>query len=334
VWVVLGSAGRASPCEVGSVYTATEIGARHRGPRIGVSEQLTRFGTLQRGSEEVANPADEYLLSSITQLWLGYRFTPRVGVQVNLPFISRTFRRLEGERLVHDDETGIGDLALLGDVLVYSRAGERTVLRLSVLGGIELPTGSSDRLAEELADRHAHAAPAASGRPAGGGVGQHTVGGEEGTPAARESGIHGHDLALGSGSVDGIVGGHLFWSRDRAFVTLAAQYVIRTEGDFAYRYANDLTWTGGPGFFPLLDHGRTLGVQFVLTGETKGNDVQAGRKTGDTGVTALYGGPGVRLTWRTSLTAEVVADLPLLQHNTGLQVVPDYRMRGAATWRF
>ena len=32
--------------------------------------------------------------------------------------------------------------------------------------------------------------------------------------------------------------------------------------------------------------------------------------------------------------AEVAAELPVVQHNTSLQIVPDYRVRGGVTWRF
>jgi hypothetical protein len=157
----------------------------------------------------------------------------------------------------------------------------------------------------------------------------HTVG-----DGAAESGIHGHDLALGSGSFDGIVGGQLFWSWDRLFASAAGQYAIRGEGDFDYEFANDLTWTGGPGVFALLTHTWTLGVQALLTGETKGNDTQAGVKTNDTAVTALYVGPGLSLTWGTSLAGDLALDLPVVQHNTGLQIVPDFRVRGGISWRF
>jgi hypothetical protein len=54
----------------------------------------------------------------------------------------------------------------------------------------------------------------------------------------------------------------------------------------------------------------------------------------DTAITALYIGPDIRLTWGTSLAANLAIDLPVLQHNTALQIVPDFRLRGGLTWRF
>jgi hypothetical protein len=322
-------------CDVCAVYTATEQRHGRTGPYIGVAEQLTRFTTLQRDGDEVTNVADERLLSSITQVVLGYNLTPRFGLQLNLPIISRTFRRLEDGRIAHDDETGVGDLSLLGTVNAFTRVGEQSVFRLTLLGGLKLPSGDSSRLREELDEGHPHAS--GDARAAAGIVTNH-VPSEPGepaeTPGGLESGIHGHDLALGSGSVDGLIGGQLFWSWRRLFVTLGAQYAIRTEGDFGYEYANDLTWSGGPGVMALLEHGYSLGLQAVVTGETKGKDTLDGVRADDTGITALYAGPEISFTWGSSLGADLGLDVPVVQNNTALQMVADYRVRAGLTWHF
>jgi hypothetical protein len=325
----------ACACDVCAVYTATELRERRTGFRLGVAEQITSFTTLQRDGEAVDNTAGERLLSSITQVIAGYTITPRVGVQLNLPLISRTFRRVENGRLTSGDETGVGDLSLVGQALAYSSVSETSVFRFSLLGGVKFPTGDSSRLAEELPEVEASKAAAGTSRLAAVRPRHVTppVGDPRGDPPL-ESGIHGHDLALGSGSYDGIVGGQLFWSWNRLFATAGCQYAIRTEGDFDYRFANDLTWLGGPGAFVLLAHTYSLGVQGVFSGETKGNDQQLDVKFDDTAITALYAGPAFLFTWGTSLDAEVAADLPVVEHNTGLQIVPDFRVRAAMAWRF
>jgi hypothetical protein len=322
--VLLAAAVDAGACDICAVYTATELREAKVGFRAGVAEQFTYYGTLQRDGEEIPNPNDEFLRSSITQVVLGYQLHPRAGVQLNLPLISRTFRRLGADGVARGDETGVGDLSLLANVLAFDRVSERSVFRFTVLGGLKLPSGDSSRLGEEAAEGdeagHAEAGP----HPAL----AHVVGPEA------ASGVHGHDLALGSGSVDGIVGGSLFWSWRRAFVTASGQYAIRTEGDFDYRYANDLTWLAGPGAFAVLTHDWTVTVQALVAGETKGKDEIDGVAADDTGITSLFAGPGFALTWGTSLHAELAADLPVVRHNTAVQVVPDYRLRGAFTWRF
>ena len=173
---------------------------------------------------------------------------------------------------------GAGDLSLIGTCSRSPITTSATSFLLNVLGGLKLPSGNPDLLAEELAPTQRSSRPPA--RPLRG-VPQHSTGGgdddDDDVPGRRQfGGIHGHDLALGSGSVDGIVGGRVYWSCDRFFVTAVVQYAIRREGAFDYQFANDLTWFGGPGWYPLLNHDYTLGLQTVLSGETKGKDTQMG----------------------------------------------------------
>ena len=313
--------GRSPACDVCAIYSATDLREGSSGLSLGIAEQFTHFGTLQQNGREVDNPAGQRLDSSITQLFASYYLTPDFGLQLDLPIIARSFRRPEGDSIRSSDVSGVGDLSLLASYRAYSDVTETSVLHLTLLAGLKLPSGDSSRLAEELEEEPE----AEAARPAHAG---HEL--ETGVP----SGIHGHDLTLGSGSVDGIVGGYFFWSWRRAYLTLAAQYAIRSEGSFDYQFANDLTWIGGPGYFVLLDHRYSLGAQAVLSGETKGNDTLNGEKGDDTAITALYFGPGVTFTWGRSLGAEVAVDLPVLQHNTALQILPDVRVRAALSWRF
>src|SRR6185369_2561187 len=116
-------------------------------------------------------------------------------------------------------------------------------------------------------------------------------------PVGPPSGIHGHDLALGSGSYDGIIGTSFYARRGRFFGSAQLQYAIRTTGDFDYRYANDLTWFGGPGYYLLMKDEFTLGLQLAVSGEYKGLDSFQGHDAQDTGVTAVYLGPQLNFTW-------------------------------------
>jgi len=59
------------------------------------------------------------------------------------------------------------------------------------------------------------------------------------------------------------------------------QYAIRTSGAFDYQYANDWTWSGGPGVYLLLNERHTLTLQAVVSGESKGADTAQGVATDD-----------------------------------------------------
>jgi hypothetical protein len=299
----------ASACDLCSIYSATQArGEIGQGFYSGVAEQFSHFGTVQVDGQKVPNETGQYLDSSISQLFAGYNFNNRFGVQFNLPVIYRSFKRPEGFEIDRGTESGIGDISLLGNFLVYRKLEENFTFSWSVLGGIKFPTGSTDRIKEEV--------------------------NEVEEPGAPESGIHGHDLTLGTGSFDGIVGMGIFTRWRRLFLTANAQYAIRTKGDFDYRFANDLTWSGGPGFYLALGHKYTLALQAVVSGEHKDTDTFRGASADDTGVTAVYLGPQLNVTWSGKLSAQVGADLPISIDNTALQTVPDYRVRAAVNWRF
>jgi hypothetical protein len=294
-------------CDLCSIYSATEArGEIGRGFFAGVAEQFTHFGTLQEEGDEVANPADQFMDSAIAQLFVGYNFTERFGVQFNAPIIYRNFRRLEEGVPDEDSEFGLGDVTLTAHFQVVRYETRHSTFAWNILGGIKFPTGSTDRLEEETEEE----------------------------PGVEESGIHGHDLTLGSGSYDGIIGTTLYGRWNRFFVGASLQYAIRTEGDFDYTFANDLTWSGGPGFLLVLNDHYTISLQANVSGETKGKDEFRGEKAEDTGLTAVYIGPELVFTWGEKLSADLGLDWPVSMDNTALQIVPDYRIRAALTWHF
>jgi hypothetical protein len=303
----------ASACDLCSVYSANEAhGDLVKGFYSGVAEQFTHFGTMQQDGGKVSNEAGQQMNSSITQLMIGYNVHERFGIQLNLPVIHRSFKRAEDLEIDRDTVSGIGEMSLLGRACLYRNDDNNLTVAWNFLGGVKLPTGESDRLQEEVDEV---TAPPLS-------------------PGGVESGIHGHDLALGSGSVDYIVGTSLFARYKRAFVSASVQYAIRTKGDFDYRYANDLIWSGGPGVYLVLESEWTLSMQMNVSGEYKPRDTFQGDKAEDTGMKAVYLGPELSVSWQGKLSAEMGVDFSVDIENTALQLVPDYRAHAGVTWRF
>lgn len=314
----------ASACDLCSIYAALDARESHPGWYASLFEQYSDFSTLQEDGEEVDNEVDQSLESSITQVIVGYQFGGRWGLQANLPLIDRSFRRPEGEVVERDSESGLGDATLVAHWRVVEKLSDRRITTVTLLAGIKAPTGSSDRIAEEVGEEHAEENAESSLA-----VLKHED--HEHGPA---SGIHGHDLALGSGSVDGVVGASAFTSWSRWYVNAQVQYTLRTEGDFDYRFANEISWSVSPGYFVSFDHGRSFGVGVQVYGEKKGEDELQGQALDDTAIDALYGGPTVSFSQRGRWLAELAVDLPLSQDNSALQIVPDSRPRLGFTWRF
>ena len=134
-----------------------------------VSEQFTRFGTLQDGGTEVPNPTGQYENSSITQLVSGYQITSRFALQINVPLIYREFKRPEGFEIQQGTVSGLGDMSLLLKTVFfhYASPAERSfdvsgknpvatvhesdfTVSAILLTGIKFPTGDSSRLEEEF----------------------------------------------------------------------------------------------------------------------------------------------------------------------------------------
>jgi len=297
-------------CDLCSVYNAPLAhGVIEAGFHAAIAEQFTHYGTLQLEGKEVPNSLHQRLDSSVSQVAVGYHFTDRVGVQFNLPVIYRSFRRAENGAVDEGTEAGIGDVSLSANWVVFRRDREKWSVAWSVSGGVKFPTGDSDRLKEELNE-------------------------ETPMPGEVESGIHGHDLALGSGSYDGLVGTEVYARYRRFFFTAETQYAIRSEGDFGYRYANDLVWSGGPGAYLIFAEDFTLALQLDVSGETKGKDEFQGEKAEDTAITSVFLGPRLSLSWKGKLSAEVSGGLPVYIENSALQAVPDYRIHAGFVWRF
>lgn len=330
----------ARACDLCAIYTTTEGREAQTGPRLGIGEQYTDFGTLKNNGETFPNPFGEFLRSSITQVFAGYNFFPRVGVQLNLPIIVRSYRRVLQAGVMDGSVSGIGDMSLIANVRALSYFDTARVAQLVLIGGLKFPTGDPAFLSEEVPPPPCIRFPDPTiCNPQGARLARLPVGIRPRHTTGPPSGIGGHDLTLGTGSVDGIVGAQAFGAWRRLYATAGIQYVARTVGAFDYQFANDLLFETGPGAYLLLGDNflgdaYALGAQIVFSGETKGTDSIQGQTVTDTGITALYLGPSFRFTWGIHLAAEITADLPVLQNNTALQIVPDYRLRGGISWRF
>lgn len=284
-------------CDICAIYAASQAqGETGQGLFGGLAAQFSRFNTLRDGGHKIANDG-EYIDSTVSQLLLGYNFNNRLGIQLNVPVIYRGYGSDPAGR---HSESGFGDISLLGSFNVYRKLAEEHTFSWSVIGGVKFPTGDANHL---------------------------------GDPDFA-SGLGGHDLALGSGSYDGIVGTSVMGRWKRLFLTASTQYAIRSEGSFQHQYANDLTWFGGPGVYLAMNHQITLAVQALISGETKGKDNFGGVPDADSAETIVYAGPQINFTWRTRLSAQVGADFPISVYNSGVQLMPDYRVHAAITWRF
>ena len=329
--LVLGGAWRGRACDLCGCYTPqleamADMESANSRFYAAIGEQFTHFGTVQIDGDKVANPTGQYESSSITQLVAGYQINSRFALQINVPIIYREFERPEGFAIDRGTESGLGDVSLLLKTVLfnYSAGGGRSfevggknpvaierepdfTASVVLITGVKFPTGDSSRIKEEF--------------------------NEVEIPGAPESGIHGHDLTLGTGSYDGIFGGQAALRYQNMFFQGDVQFTLRGDGLHQYHFANDLSWSGGPGYYIIRRRDLIVGLQFVVSGEHKDVDRFRGEAADDTGITSVSVGPRVIASYG-RFSAEIGTEIPVLIENTALQVVPDYRLRGAISFHF
>ncbi len=327
-------------CDLCAIHGAIERKGSEPGTlTLGIAEQFTSYGKIQEGGRYVDNSEHQRMRSSITQVYGTYDLSEDVALQLQLPFISRRFKRFEdGSREVGSEE-GIGDISVLARYTPFRIQETDSVFTFQVFGGVKLPTGDSDQLKEE---EHRHDDGDGEHHAEEGDVehseevhdhGSKHGGVDHGAESIVRSAIHGHDLALGSGSVDFPVGFQIYAQKDRFFGRGNLQYMIRTEGDHQYEYADDLLWEVGPGYFLALEEHRSLAVALNLSGEYKRKDRVGGEREDDTGIRSVFIGPQLIASGE-RWSAELGCDIPLDINNTGYQAVADLRVRAAVTYTF
>jgi hypothetical protein len=295
----------------------------------GVAEQFTHFGTERFNGVKQPNPAGEYIDSSNTQIVLGATFLQnRVGLQLSVPLIYRSYQRLLGFDIDRGHVSGLGDISLTANVVAFhkealfheeaagfakdgkaiapQRGEPDFTVNFGLTAGVKLPTGDTSKLKENFA-------PEVEGAP--------------------DTGIGAHDLTLGTGSVDGVFGAQAEVRYKAVFFQADVQYTVRGYGDYNYRFANDLSWSGGPGVFLYRKQGRSIGLQCVVAGETKGYDKFQGVPDFDSGATILSVGPRVTAAFG-RYSGEVGVDLPVITNTTKYQTTVDYRIRAGLSIHF
>ncbi len=299
----------AAACDMCSVYSTPE-GGSPGGPGFfgGVAEQFTHFGTLQDNGQRIDNaPYRQRIDSSVAQFFAGYHLSDRATVQLNIPWVYRSYSRPQGTYMQSGTEQGLGDISLSGTYALLRETSGEFTYTWSLMGGLKLPTGNADRLGDPDID---------------------------GVAPIPDSGIGGHDLAVGSGSVDGLIGSSLLLRWHDWMATGMLQYGIRSTGSFGHRYANDLVWSAGPGRLFKLGSDRSLSLQLLGSGESKGKDTFYGVSDDDSAETVVYVGPQLTVNWGPRLTGQLGGDIPVRIANSGLQLVPDYRVRAVLNLRF
>jgi hypothetical protein len=335
-WLLVAAA-RGVACELCAIYNANGAnGQFNSGLTLSIEELFVPYRTTQLDGHQIDLPHPNYLDSSITHLVGTYNFTEHLGLSLNLPIVYNSFERTDliyfppgpipfgTSKLVTEkgQEWGPGDLALIGRWTPFQRSTMRWGFSINLLGGIKLPTGDSSRLEDEVAQDQIF-------------IRYFLPPGKPHDPLSHSiSPIHQHDLALGSGSVDGIFGATLNARWRRLFLSTQVQYYLRTEGTASFEYGDEFIVSFGPGAYLWLSESYTLALKANTTYYTMAEDKILDQESELSGQNAWFLGPQLVFTWGNHFSANTSLDLPIRIQTRGLQNVPDYRISAGISWRF
>ena len=300
-------AGGAAACDSCGCHLPPELGAPHAGLSLGIFEQYADFSTLQEEGREIGNPHGQWLHSSTTQLIAAWRFDDAYAMQLFVPYIFRSFKRPNNGVEETGNVAGLGDVSLLGSARLWRVQNGDSAGSLTVRAGVKAPTGDPGQLQSER-----------------------DGGGDEDPDNA----VGGHDLALGSGSWDAVGGATAIGRLDDWYGVLQVLATWHSEGAYQYRMANEISATVSAGRYLWQDGRSHVAAQLNLEGESKGADTVAGEATDDTANHNLFVGPEIAAQVAGRWSGIVAVDLPIIERNSAVQLVPTWRLRAGVNWAF
>ena len=220
IFLVFSSFQTATACELCSIFNTVDnqerekkdlfLGLAYRNQYSDSKGRPAVFNILSIEAER------QKLESHIWQIMTNYFVSDVFSLQINIPLIRREFTRFNGNSFAKGEEEGLGDVTFLAKYIPLQKHYGKLNYRLELFGGLKTPTGNSDPLAEILIEpsllRH-------------GGIAGSLIGGD--------------DLTLGTGSYDTVIGSTLYLQHSRIHILGNLQYMIKTEGDYNYKFGND-----------------------------------------------------------------------------------------------
>jgi len=268
------------------------------GTRVSATFLHEEGGALLSGVGSVPNPSR--LERSREVLVLGITHGLRRGTDLTLlaPFVRTDATFLSGVSSTETDQSEPGDISLTVRQRVHHELWERSAWATSILGGVQLPTGSDDE----------------------------RQGGVLLPPA----------LQAGSGSFDPFVGLASTLELDRVRIDGSLFYLRPTEGAQDYEGGGVFSASLTAGYRALMTRypGPTVGVKGGLRYRHEGRARIDGASLGSSGREELSLQLGVTLHPSPGWDIVTTLEVPVYEDVNGSQLGVDYRLLLGVGWRF
>lgn len=220
-----------------------------------------------------------------------YGITEKAALFVTIPYVIKELESTESGSRRERGDFGLGDITLLGKYRIYTKDYPGKTSRLSILGGIKLPTGEDDE--EDSFGRLPQ------------------------------------NLQLGTGSSDPIIGAAYTWQTLDHEIDIDSTYKFNTEGANDFEFGDllkyNIAYQRRVWPFELPEEGlySQLNLVFELNGQYQAKNKADGVKIADSGGHTIFLSPGIQyVTERFILESSI--QLPVIQDLNGRQVETDY----------
>ncbi len=264
------------------------------GWRVSASWITKRRDRLFHGDSRTSDPQHRSLEEHRAVLGVDYGLLPELTLSLLVPSVYRE-ARVGSRRL---ESFGLGDVAALGKFRLFKVDGRRRSFNLSLVGGLELPTGE--------------------------------------TRERDDGGRLDPTLQPGSGSWDPFAALTATGDLDLWRFDAHAFYKLNTEGAQDFREGDFFSFEVDAAYrffyteYPGPTASARVGLQWRQTGRSK----QDGRTREDSGSHQLFLRPGLSYHPIPALDVSVSVDIPLYQYFHGRQLALDYRWFAAIGLRF
>lgn len=272
---------------------------------IGLQLSYDYRHTMLSGSSDTPNAADEKIASTIVNLYYSHSIFEGTTLDLYLPFESQAYTARPNYTYDSGRDSNLGDLSLVLTQQIFSGLQGRKMVDWRIRGGVILPTGDSSQL---------------KNYPGG------VIKPDPNGPVYPTSALYPYDRALGSGSVDWIVGSSYVVRYEDFFGLVDAQFIGRTVGENDFTFGNTATAHVTPGYIFSYARGNEFSVLLDAAYRYDAQAEQDGVTVNDSGRTAFTMGPMLMGNFQGKLLASIGVNLPIYQSVEGTQIASDYQI--------
>ena len=261
--------------------------------------------TMLTGSSDTPNAADEKVATTLVNLYYSQGLFEGTTLDLYLPFESKAYTARPDFTYDSGRDSGLGDINLVLTQQLFQGARDRKMVDWRVRAGVKLPTGDASQLKDYTGA----------------------------TPPSRSDGrvyptsaLYPYDRALGSGSVDWIVGSSYVVRYEEFFGLADAQFIGRTAGENDFTFGSTATVHMTPGYIFSYARGNEFSILLDAAYRYDGQADFDGSTVADSGQSAFTMGPQLMGNFQGNTVATVGVNIPIYQTVEGTQLASDYQI--------